>query len=87
MWNWLIIIVSNMTWKRLFLLFKFKTRLYFTHKKGGSVSHLIHFDAKYPSQLLLDDTDIDKRDEEEEKRYTNMQILIKCTHTRMLLAV
>lgn len=36
--------------------------------KKGSDSHLIHFDAKYRSNIIVDDTDIDKRDKEEEEQ-------------------
>lgn len=44
--------------------------------KKGSDYHLIHFDAKYRSDIIIEDTDIDKRDkEEEEKRvYKNADI-------------
>ncbi|MGP8190237.1 MAG: DUF2357 domain-containing protein [Methanobacterium sp.] len=35
--------------------------------KNGLNSYLIHFDAKYRSDVLLDDIDVNKRDEEEEK--------------------
>lgn len=36
--------------------------------KKGSDYYLIHFDAKYRSNIILDDTDIDKRDKEEEEK-------------------
>lgn len=36
--------------------------------KKGSDYHFIHFDAKYRSNIIVDDTDIDKRDKEEEEK-------------------
>ena len=36
--------------------------------KRGSDYHLIHFDAKYRSDIIFNDKDIDKRDKEEEQK-------------------
>ena len=41
---------------------------YTLHIKNGLNSYLIHFDAKYRSDVRLDDNDVNKRDEEEEEK-------------------